>query len=90
MAKTGETLTGSISFLAFKWWIDGILVVTLSFYFHGRFSVYSALFIHSPYQTGSQPMSGRYYMFVILNVCTSIYISNLIIYSCSLSSFIAP
>ena len=33
----------------------------------GRFSfVNSAMFIHSPYQTGSQPMSGRLYMLYIV------------------------
>ena len=34
-------------------------VAPLSLNCFGSFSVGSALFIHSPYQTGSQPMSGR-------------------------------
>ena len=33
-------------------------IAPLSFNCFGRFSFNSALFIHSPYQTGSQPMSG--------------------------------
>ena len=40
-----------------------IFIVPLSFYrcCFGRFSFHSTLFIHSPCQTGSQPMSGQYY-----------------------------
>ena len=34
-------------------------IAPLSFNCFGRFLFNSALFIHSPYQTGSQPMSGR-------------------------------
>ena len=36
-------------------------IAPLSFNCFGRFSLNSTLFIHSPYQTGSQPMSGRLY-----------------------------
>ena len=34
-------------------------IAPLSLNCFGRFSLTSALFIHSPYQTGSQPISGR-------------------------------
>ena len=35
-------------------------IAPLSLLYSGRFSfINSAMFIHSPYQTGSQPMSGR-------------------------------
>ena len=34
-------------------------IAPLSFNCFGRFSFNSAVFTHSPYQTGSQPMSGR-------------------------------
>ena len=37
-------------------------IAPLSFNCFRRFSFNSTVFIHSPYQTGSQPMSGRYYM----------------------------
>ena len=41
----------------------------------GRFSfVNSAIFIHSPYQTGSQPMSGRLYMLYIVILFKYVYI----------------
>ena len=69
MAKTGESQTGSVSFLSL-WKINfGNLkkVAPLSLIYFGRFSFRnSALFIHSPYQTGSQPMSGRLYMLPLL------------------------
>ena len=62
MAKTGESQTGSVSFLSLgKINFDNLRkLAPLSFNCFGRFSfVNSALFIHSPCQTGSQPMSGR-------------------------------
>ena len=46
-------------------------MVPLSFYVcYGSFSLNSALFIHSQCQTGSQPMSGRYY---IINIVSHVY-----------------
>ena len=62
MAKTGESQTGSVSFLSLGKIKFGNLrkIAPLSLIYFGRFSfVNSALIIHSPYQTGSQPMSGR-------------------------------
>ena len=62
MAKTGESQMGSVSFLSF---INRCLnnlkrIAPLSLIYFGRFSTFnSALFIHSPCQTGSQPMSGQ-------------------------------
>ena len=65
MAKTGESQTGYVSFLSSGKINFGILrkVASLSLIYFGRFSFgNSASFIHSPYQTGSQPISGRLYM----------------------------
>ena len=48
-----------------------VFVVPLSFYVcYGSFSLNSTLFIHSPCQTGSQPMSGWYY---IINIVSYMY-----------------
>ena len=55
----------------------------------GRFSfVNSAIFIHSPYQTGSQPMSGRLYMLYIVMLFKYMYIINTIFHSCYVSTAI--
>ena len=63
MAKMGETLTGTLSFLFvfIKFLIWVLLLCTFKLLL-GRFSDYSAYFIHSPCQTGSQPMSGRLFL----------------------------
>ena len=61
MAKTGESLTGSVSFLlSVKRCLNNLRrMAPLSLIYFGRFSIFnSTLFIHSPCQTGSQPMSG--------------------------------
>ena len=60
MAKTRESQTGSVSFLSSCNKSHGhFRIAPLSLNCFGRFSFNSALFIHSPCQTGSQPMSGR-------------------------------
>ena len=62
MAKMGESQTGSVSFLSSVKGCRNNLrrMAPLSLIYFGRFSICnSALFIHSPCQTGSQPMSGR-------------------------------
>ena len=62
MAKMGESQMGSVSFLLSckkeSW--SFLENSTPKFeLFWEIFYFNSALFIHSPYQTGSQPMSGR-------------------------------
>ena len=67
MAKTGESQTGSVSFLSywriiFEKFCDNLKEESTFklYYISGDFLfINSAIFIHSPYQTGSQPMSGR-------------------------------
>ena len=78
----GETHAGSVSFLFI---ICSLFYSTFKLYHccSGRFSFHSTLFIHSPCQTGSQPMSGQYYILMFTNVCTSIIRIILIEYNVS-------
>ena len=62
MAKTGESQTGSVSFLSSCKKESWLFLESSTFKFELFREVFyfnSTLFIHSPCQTGSQPMSGR-------------------------------
>ena len=94
-AKTGESQTGSVSFLSL-WKINsGNLkkVAPLSLIYFGRFSFRnSALFIHGPSQTGSQPMSGRLYMLPLLMLFKYAYniINTIVTHNVYIILFLAP
>ena len=74
MAKMGESQTGSVSFLSsckVKLWYFGIAPLSLNCF--GRFSLYSAFFIHSPMSDRSQPCQAsntHYTSTCFSNLCT--------------------
>ena len=62
MAKTGESQTGSVSFLSSCKKESWSFLENSTFKFESFREIFcfnSALFVHSPCQTGSQPMSGQ-------------------------------
>ena len=78
MAKMGETLTGSISFLLSVKCEKKVVMVPLSLsLFQEIFFFILPCYIHSPCQTSSQPMSGRLYNLLTL-LATYVTINDII------------